>query len=68
MNGAHVSGATLGALIGYTAAHFGWNVSQDEAFAWGAMLATIGGILGHLVQPPGLLPRIKAGLGIGTTK
>lgn len=65
MNGSHVTGATLGALIGYTAAHFGWNVSTDEALAYGATLATVGGSLAHLCQPPGLIPRVKAALGVG---
>lgn len=64
MNGSHVTGATLGALIGYTAAHFGWNVSTDEALAYGATLATVGGSLAHLCQPPGLIPRVKAALGV----
>lgn len=64
MNGSHVTGATLGALIGYTAAHFGWNVSTDEALAYGATLATVGGSLAHLCQPPGLIPRVRAALGL----
>jgi hypothetical protein len=64
MNGSHVTGASLGALIGYTAAHFGWNVSTNEALAYGATLAMVGGSIAHLFQPPGLIPRVKAALGL----
>ena len=64
MNGSHVAGGTLGLLIGYTAAHFGWNVSQNEALAYGATLGMVGGSLAHLFQPPGLFPRVRAALGL----
>ena len=64
MDGSHVSGATLGALIGYTAAHFGWNVSVDEALAYGATLAMVGGTIAHLFRPPGMIPRVKKALGL----
>lgn len=64
MNGGHVTGGTLGLLVGYAAAHFGWNVSSDEALVWGATLAAVGGVVAHLFQPPGLLPRVKAALGV----
>ena len=68
MNGSHVAGGTLGLLIGYVAAHFGWNVSQDEALAFGAMFAMIGGSIAHLFQPPGLIPRIKTALGVAKSE
>ena len=64
MNGAHITGGTIGLLIGYVAAHFGWNVSQDEALAWGALLAVTFGGAAHLFQAPGLIPRVRAGLGL----
>ena len=64
MNGAHVSGATLGALFGYVATRYGWNVSADEALTWGAAVAAFGGGLAHLFQAPGLFPRVRAALGV----
>ena len=59
MNGAHITGGTLGLLLGYIAAHFGWNVSQDEALAWGAFLAMVFGALAHLFTGPGIMPALR---------
>lgn len=64
MNGSHAAGATIGALIAYVASHYGWNVSTDEALTWGAAAGAVGGGIAHLFQPPGLVPRVKAGLGV----
>ena len=65
MNGSHGAGATIGALIAYVAAHYGWNVSTDEALTFGAAFGAVGAGLAHLFQPPGLIPRVKAALGVG---
>lgn len=62
MNSAHVTGGTLGLLLGYTATHFGWNVSQNEALAWGAFIGICFGGLGHMMTGPGIVPAIKRAL------
>jgi len=68
MNGSHASGAVLGALIAFVATRYGWDVSTDEALTFGAALGAVGAGIAHLFQPPGLVPRVKAALGIGKTK
>lgn len=65
MNGAHVAGATIGALVAYVASHYGWTVGTDEALTWGAAAAAVGAGIAHLFQPPGLIPRVKAAVGVG---
>lgn len=65
MNGSHAAGAAIGALVAYIAAHYGWNVGTDEADKFGLAFAAIGAGLAHLFQPPGLIPRVKAALGVG---
>lgn len=65
MTNAHLTGASLGALIAYVAAKFGWNVSTDEALQLGAAFLVVGGGVAHLFSAPGLIPRVKAALGIG---
>lgn len=65
MNGSHAAGATIGALVAYVASHYGWDVSTDEALTIGAAFAAVGAGVAHLFQPPGLMPRIKAALGVG---
>lgn len=67
MNGSHAAGATIGALVAYVASHYGWNVSTDEALTFGAAFAAIGAGIAHLFQPPGLIPKVKAALGVGAT-
>lgn len=64
MNGGHAAGGTIGALIAYVATRYGWNVSTDEALTWGAALGAVGAGVAHLFQPPGLVPRVKAALGV----
>ena len=65
MNGSHAAGAGIGAAIAYIASHYGWNVGTDEALTMGAAFAAIGAGIAHLCQPPGLIPRVKAALGVG---
>lgn len=65
LNGSHVTGASIGALISYVSARYGWNVSTDEALSLGAAFAVVGGGIAHLFTAPGLIPRLKAALGIG---
>lgn len=65
MTGSHLTGGTIGALIAYVATRYGWNVSTDEALTFGAAAAGIGAGIVHLLSPPGLVPRVKAALGVG---
>lgn len=67
LNGAHLSGASIAALMSYVSAKYGWNVSTDEALQFGAAFAVVGGGIAHLFQAPGFIPRIKQALGIGAT-
>lgn len=62
MNGYHVSGAAIGALIGFVASNYGWSVPQDEALSIGAACAAVGGGLIHLFTGPGLVPAVKRAL------
>jgi hypothetical protein len=59
-------GGLFGALIGDLAARHGWGVSQDEAAAWGVMVAVGVGTVAHLFAAawtgPGLLPAFRRGL------
>lgn len=64
MNGSHVAGGTVGALIAFVASRYGWNVSTDEALTMGAAFGSVGAGVAHLFQPPGLIPRVKAALGL----
>lgn len=59
MNGNHVAGAAIGALIGFVASNFGWHVGQDEALTIGAAAAVVGGGLVHIATGPGLIPALK---------
>ena len=64
MNGSHAAAGSIAALIAYVATHYGWNVSTDEALTWAAAGLAVGGGVAHLFQPPGLIPRVKAALGL----
>ena len=64
MNGSHAAGGTVGGLIAYVASRYGWNVSTDEALTIGAAFTAVGAAIAHLFQPPGLVPRVKAALGV----
>lgn len=64
MNGSHVAGGTIGALVAYVATKYGWVTSTDEALTWGAAAAAVGAGVAHLFQPPGLIPRVKKALGL----
>jgi hypothetical protein len=64
VNGSHVAGGTIAALIAYVSAKFGWNVTTDEALAFSAAFGAIGAGITHLFQPPGLIPKVKAALGL----
>lgn len=59
MNGTHATGGTAGLLLGYLSARYGWGVSQDEAFGFGAGLAAVGGLIAHVVTGPGIIPAVK---------
>lgn len=59
MNGYHVSGATVGALIGFVCARYGWHVGDTEASTLGAAVAAVGGLVAHVVTGPGLVPAVK---------
>ena len=71
VNGAHGSGGTIGALIGYLASRYNWHVSQDEALAWGALFASVGITVAHMFTAAwtgiGLWPSLKRGW-LGPTK
>ena len=62
MNGYHVSGAAIGALIGFVASNYGWSVSQDEALGIGAACAACAGGIVHILTGPGLVPAVKRAL------
>ena len=64
MNNSHLAGGGIAALIGFVAANYGWAVSQDEALMFGAAAAGLGAGVIHLFQAPGLIPRVKAALGL----
>ena len=62
MNGNHLTGGTIGLLIGVVAARYGANVSDAEAGVIGAAVASLGGLLAHMVTGPGLFPAIHRAL------
>ena len=68
VSGSHVAGGSIGALIAYISARYGWHVSPDEALTFAGAFAGVGGAIVHLFQPPGLIPRVKAALGAGDSK
>ena len=68
LTGPHVTGGSLGGLIAYCSARFGWGVTSDEALTIGAAFVGVGGGLAHLFTPPGLLPRVREALGLASAK
>lgn len=62
LQGPHGAGALLGLLVGYLSTRYGWDVSQDEALAFGAGAASVGAAALHVLTGPGLVPAIKRGL------
>lgn len=59
MNGSHVAGGSIAALIVYCASRFGWSVSTDEAAALAGAAFGIGAGISHLAQTEGLVPGIR---------
>ena len=59
MNGNHITGGTIGLLIGSVAARYGWNLSDQEATLIGVAFAAVGGVVAHLATGPGIWPGIK---------
>lgn len=62
MNGTHVAGGSVGLVIGFIAARYGFHVSQDEAAGFGTAFAGVGATLAHVFTGPGLIPAVKRAL------
>lgn len=62
MNNSHASGATIGALVSFVSARYGWNVSTDEGLTIGAAAASVGAAVAHLFSAPGLVPRVRSAI------
>ena len=62
MNGNHLTGGTIGLLVGVVAARYGFDVSDAEAGVIGAAVASIGGVVAHVVTGPGVFPAVRRAL------
>lgn len=64
MTGSHLGGGAIAALITFAASRYGWHVPDTEATVLGGAASSVGAGIAHLFTPPGLLPRVKAALGL----
>lgn len=62
MNGQHLSGGSIAALVAFCSARYGWNISADEALTIGGAAFSLGAGLVHLATGPGLIPAAKRAL------
>ena len=66
MDTTHIGVGTIGLLIGTVGSRYGWNVSGDEAAAWGLLIGGAAALVSKIVTGPGIWPSLyDAWLGHG---